>query len=162
MEFVTEKPRSITDLESFYGPPSQEGFASAVFYVKSDPQGALAGQALEIYQYFTGELWQRWGEDAWMSAWKEVYSRDDSAEKDIVKELRAIEDPDASFSVPMLLDNPADAEHARAALSVVFDNPAINELRVFNLGDGGAMSGLLVAAQNTAPDTAVFLAFLLD
>lgn len=162
MELIKEKPQSITDLETFYGPPSQAGFASAVFFVKCDARAGLTDQALEIYQYFTGELWERWGADAWMSVWKEVYSRAGSAKKDVVAELRAIKDVDVSFSVPMILDNLENAEQARDALSAVYDDPAIDELRVFNLGDGGAMSGLLVAAKNEAHDAAVFLAFLLD
>ena len=41
-------------------------------------------------------------------------------------------------------------------------DPAITELRVFNLGDGEAMSGLLVAGYRKAAAEATFLVFLLD
>jgi hypothetical protein len=36
----------------------------------------------------------------------------------------------------MILDNINDAGEARAALSAAFDDPAVTELRVFNLGAG--------------------------
>ena len=37
---------------------------------------------------------------------------------------------------------------SRAALAVAFDDPGVTELRVFDLGDGEAMSGLLVAGRH--------------
>ncbi len=43
-----------------------------------------------------------------------------------------------------------------------YDEPAMGELRVFNLGDGEAMSGLLLAARYTATGQALFLVFLMD
>ena len=43
----------------------------------------------------------------------------------------------------MILDNVDGAGAARAALADAFDVPAVTELRVFNLGDGTAMSGIL-------------------
>jgi len=60
-----------------------------------------------------------------------------------VSELRGITDPDAGRSAPMILDNVDGAGAARAALADAFDVPAVTELRVFNLGDGTAMSGIL-------------------
>jgi hypothetical protein len=47
-------------------------------------------------------------------------------------------------------------------LSAVFDDPAVTELRVFNLGDGGAMAGVLVAGRHGASGAATFLVFLMD
>ena len=38
----------------------------------------------------------------------------------------------------------------------------MTELRVFNLGDGEAMSGLLVAGRRGATGEATFLVFLMD
>jgi hypothetical protein len=38
----------------------------------------------------------------------------------------------------------------------------VSELRVFNLGDGAAMAGLLVAGRRGATGEATFLVFLLD
>ena len=56
----------------------------------------------------------------------------------------------------------AIAEAARAALSAAFDDPKVSELRVFNLGDGEAMSGLLVAGRRGASGESTFLVFLMD
>ncbi|MCB0201860.1 MAG: hypothetical protein KDI03_17475, partial [Anaerolineae bacterium] len=60
----------------------------------------------------------------------------------------------------MILDNVDNAEAARAALAAVYDDPAVTELRVYTLGDGEAMSGLLVAGRRGSEAT--FLVFLLD
>jgi len=75
--------------------------------------------------------------------------------------LRAIDDADAALSVEMILDNIDEPAAARAALAAVFDDPAMREVVVFNLGDGAAMSGVLVAGRRTTGE-AVFLLFLMD
>jgi hypothetical protein len=62
----------------------------------------------------------------------------------------------------MILDHLEGAEAARTALSNAFDEPTVTELRVFNLGDGEAMSGLLVAGRRGASGEATFLVFLMD
>lgn len=155
------KPVYVTDLEAAYGTPSQAGFGSAVFYVQMQTTDKVEQMARDKYQYFVGDLWERYGEDAWMGPWKEVYVRTSAATPDIVAELRAIEDADAALSMPMLLDNIDDAENARSTLAAAYDDPAVNEVRVFNLGDSAAMSGLLVAGRR-ATSEAIFLLFLLD
>jgi hypothetical protein len=157
----TAKPAYVTDLEAAYGPPSQAGFGSAVFYEPDTSNGDLPAWSLEKYKYFVGDLWDRYGEEAWLGPWRQVYWRPDGAVPDIVAELRAIDDADAARSVEMLLDNIADPEAARAALAAVFDDPAMREVVVFNLGDGAAMAGVLVAGRRTSGE-AVFLLFLMD
>ena len=157
-----DKPEYVTDLETAYGAPSQEGFGSAVFYEKLKATDDLKDAALAKYKYFTGELWERWGENAWMGPWKEVYARKAGARPDIVAELRGITDDDASISTPMILDSVSEAEKARAALAAAYDDPAVTELRVYNLGDGGAMSGLLVAGRRGETGETTFLVFLYD
>ena len=97
-----------------------------------------------------------------MGPWKEVYTRPTGAKADILAELRGIADPDAQNSVPMILENVDGAEQARAALAAAYDDPAVTELRVFNLGDGEAMLGLLVASRRQATGEATFLVFLMD
>ena len=156
------KPEYVTALEAAYGAPSQAGFGSAVFFEPIKAGDDLAQAALAKYKYFTGDLWERYGEDAWMGPWKEVYTRPTGAKADIVAELRGIADPDAQNSVPMILENIDGAEKARAALAAAYDDPAVTELRVFNLGDGGAMSGLLVAGRRGATGEVAFLVFLMD
>lgn len=156
------KPAYVTALEAAYGTPSQAGFGSAVFYEPMVAGDDLTEAALAKYKYFVGELWERYGEEAWMGPWKEVYARPAGARPDIVAELRGIADPAAQNSVPMILENIDGADKARAALAAAYDDPAVTELRVFNLGDGGAMSGLLVAGYRKEINEATFLVFLLD
>jgi hypothetical protein len=156
------KPAYVIDLEAAYGPPSQVGFGSAVFYEPDARIGDLAAWALEKYKFFTGDLWERYGEEAWLGPWKEVYARPAGVEPDIVAELRGIEDADAANSAPMILDVVEDAARARSALAAAFDDPAVSELRVFNLGDGEAMSGILVAGYRAGTGEAAFLVFLMD
>jgi hypothetical protein len=156
------KPKSVTELEAIYGAPSQAAFGSAVFYEKLKNTDDLEQVALEKYRYFTGDLWERYGEEAWIGPWKAVYARVGDARHDIVAELRSIKDPDAALSVPMILENIEGAEKARLALSAVYDDPSLTELQVYNLGDGEAMSGLLIAGRNMESGEMVFLVFLLD
>jgi hypothetical protein len=47
-------------------------------------------------------------------------------------------------------------------LSAAFDIPALTELVVYNVGDGGAMSGLLVAGRRAETGESTVLVFLLD
>ena len=157
----TARPQVVTDLEAAYGAPSQAGFGSAVFYEPRPADGDLEQAALAKYKYFVGDLWERYGEEAWMGPWKQVYTRQTGAKPDIVAELRGIADRDARQSVTMILDGVDDAEHARAALAAAFDDPAVIELAAYTLGDGAAMAGILVAGRrDDGADT--FLVFLLD
>ena len=157
-----EKPDEVAALEAAYGVPSQEGFGSAVFYQLLPAATGIEKAALARYRYFTGELWDRYGEEAWMGPWREVYRRQGNTKADIVNELRGIQDRDARQSATVILDDVDDPDKARAALAAVFDDPALTELVVYTLGDGGAMSGLLVAGRKAATSEAVFLVFLLD
>lgn len=153
----------VEKLETAYGPPSQKGFGGAVFHEVLQPADDLATAALAKYRHFVGRLWSRFGEQAWMGPWREVYARPSGAGRDIVAELRGIEDAEAKRSVDLLLDAMENAAEARAALAVAFDDPAEKELRVFNIGDGAAMSGLLVAGRRAAAgDGATYVIVLMD
>ena len=154
-------PDAVAALQAAYGAPSQAAFGSAVFYAAQTGDADLEALALEKYKFFAGDLWGRYGAAAWMGPWRQVYTRPAGAAPDIVAELRAIDDFDASLSVPMILDAVDGAEQARAALAAVYDDPGMSEVAVFTLGDGGAMSGLLIAGRR-ATGEAVFLVFLLD
>ena len=155
------QPDYVAALEAAYGAPSRAGFGSAVFHEEAGEGEALEEAALAKYRYFVGELWGRYGEDAWMGPWKEVYVRE-AGTPGVVAELRGIADPDARRSVPLLLDAREGADQARAALAAAYDDPAVTELRVFNLGDGGQMSGLLIAGRRAGPGEATFLVLLMD
>jgi hypothetical protein len=149
-------------LEAAYGPPSQAGFGSAIFYVQRQDPGDLAQAAQAQYRYFVGELWARYGEDAWMGSWQQVYTRPAGAKREIVAELRAIKDRTAVQSVELLLDEVADPQNARQTLSTAFDDPAVTDLSVFKIGDGAALAGILLAARREAAGETVMLIFLLD
>ena len=156
-----EKPAYVTGLEQAYGPPSQEGFGAAVFFEVADESDDLAALALKVYRHFTGELWERWGEAAWMTPWKEVYTRKKGTNRDVASEVRGIDDPDASISVPLVLETMADPESAVKALSIAYDAPDVADFRVFTIGDGNAMSGLLLAGRRENGE-ATFLTVLMD
>jgi hypothetical protein len=154
-------PSYVIELEKAYGAPSQAGFGSAVFFEVLPAVADLSTAALAKYRHFVGPLWERRGEQAWMGPWHEVYVRKDSGQRDVVSELRNIGDASARLSVPMILDVVEAAENARTALSRAFDDAAVTELRVFNIGDGAAMSGLLIAGRRGNGET-VQLVFLMD
>ena len=156
-----KKPLYIHDLETVYGPPSQNAFGSAVFYENRMTEN-LNQESLEKYRYFVGELWNRFGEDAWMGMWKEVYKRKQNIENDIVKELNNITDQDTRVSVPIFLEGIENSMDAQKALAAAFDDPAVTELTVHNIGDGAAMSGLLITAFRKKTGDATFIIFLMD
>ena len=158
----TTKPAYAVDLEKAYGEPSQAAFGSAVFYAKLKPDAYLEKEALDKYKYFVGEQWDRLGGDqAWLGTWKKVYSRKSETDRDVVKELRGIRDISAANSVPMILDVVEGAANAVNALSAAYDHPSVVDFNVYNIGDGGAMSGLLLAGRRANGET-TFLVFLLD
>lgn len=159
---MPQTPDYLTRLEAAYGAPSQEGFGSAVFHGNLRDTDDLTQAALAQYRTFVGKLWERYGEAAWLGPWREVYARRPGAKADIAAELRGIADRDAQLSVPMILDSIEGAETARAALSAAFDDPAVTELRAFNLGDDEAMSGIPVAGRRGASGETTFLVFLMD
>ncbi len=53
------KPPYVADLEAAYSAPSQAGFGSAIFFTEIGPAVGLEQTALEVYQFFVGDLWQR-------------------------------------------------------------------------------------------------------
>ena len=89
-------------------------------------------------------------------------SRSTPARRAFVSELRAINDRTAALSVELLLDEVDDPPTAQQALSSAFDDPAVTDLAVFQIGDGAALSGLLVAGRRAATGETVMLVFLLD
>jgi hypothetical protein len=159
-----EKPAYVLALESAYGVPSQAAFGSAVFFDHTDPardSADMESLAKRYYRHFTGTKWDEWGEAAWMTAWKEVYARKPGAVGTVIEELKNINDLNASLSVPMILTVVDQAKQAVQALSGAFDEPNVIDFHVYTIGDGGAMSGLLLAGERNNRD-AIFLVFLMD
>jgi hypothetical protein len=155
------KPEYVASLEAAYGTPSQTGFGSVVFHAEIGPADDLEQTALEAYRRFVGGNWERFGAAAWLSGWKRVYARMAGSTRDIVAELRSIADPGARLSVPMILDVVENAEAARHALSAAYDDAAVADLEVYTVGDGAAMSGILIAGRRETGE-ATFVVFLMD
>lgn len=154
------RPTYVGELEAAYGPPSESGWGSAVFY---EPRAGepLAALAKRTYRTFVGEKWKRFGEAAWMGPWKEAYRRPAGAVHDIAAELGALTAAPTSMQVDLLLNPSEGVEAARRALAGAFDAPDVAELCAWDVGDGGAMSGLLLAGRRDNGETIV-LVLLMD
>jgi hypothetical protein len=151
----------VIDLQSVYGVPNQAGFGSAVFDARIEPGSALEAVARDCYQHFVGKLWEKYGESAWMSTWKQVFDRPNGIQPDILAELRTIADMPSSEYLPiLLLTETNDNDHAQQALAAVFNDPQITELKVFSIGDGAAMSGLLLAGSRATGETTILVSLL--
>lgn len=135
----------IEALQKVYGKASNTGFGSAVFYALPKQEKKLALIALENYKYFLGEKWNKESEPAWMSGWKLVYERNPGTKADILTELGNIKDADAKRSVPLLTELIENATEGKAALEAAFNHPNVSMLEVFSVGDGEAMSGLMIS-----------------
>ena len=61
----------------------------------------------------------------------------------------------------MILDDIENAKEAKAALAGAYDAKVVVDLRTYNIGDGEAMSGLLIAGQRDNGEV-TFLVFLMD
>jgi hypothetical protein len=82
--------------------------------------------------------------------------------RDSVAELSGIEDAETRNAVPMITEVIENSQAVRQALAAAFDHPRVTELLVFNIGDGQALSGLLVAARSGDSGETVMLVFLMD
>jgi hypothetical protein len=153
------RPDYVQALEEKFGAPNRNGFGSTVLFGTAASRDDLVRLAGEAYRYFVGDLWDRWGEAAWMGAWRLVFERTTS--RDVVSELSKLSDPQARSSADVILNGTEDPNSSSAVLAEAFDHPTVEELLVYNIGDGGAMSGLLVAARRKDGEAA-FLVFLMD
>ena len=160
------RPEWVQELERVFGAPNQAAFGTAVFFeVLSDhiaepDHEALEQRALAWYQFFCGGAWKKFGPDHWLGTWRIVYTRsDDSAS--VIDELSNLEDRSARSSGSAMLDGHEDSQKAKQALKQAFDAPTIDELQIYGIGDGDAMSGILIAGRRADGESA-FVTFLLD
>lgn len=133
-------------LEKVYGKASDAGFGSAVFHESADKNTAADSIAQKHYQRFLGSKWTRNGETPWLKTWKVVYARPGNQKGDILRELASVADPDARISIPLLTELIEHADAGRDALVAAFNHAEVKQLCVCNIGDGEAMSGILVTA----------------
>lgn len=155
------KPTYVTAMEAAYGAPSQSGFGSAVFFEPEAEEADLEALAKMTYQHFVGDLWEEWGAEVWLSPWREAYRRPEKGKHEIVAELQSVQDSSFHMQVDVVLHVVEDPERAREALVRAYDAPEVEELRAYLIGDGEAMSGLLLAGRRINGE-ATFLVFLLD
>jgi hypothetical protein len=159
-------PGWVEELQRAFGGPSQAGFGTAVFFERatadSSPAGdeSLDSRARQWYQFFCGPLWEKYGPDCWLGDWQAVHTRS-AEDASILDELASLADPQARMSGDTMLTGHAEPEVARAALQQAFDGPAMQVLQIFRIGDGSAMSGILIAGRRHAGESA-FVTFLLD
>ncbi|MEW9838609.1 hypothetical protein [Mesorhizobium marinum] len=156
---INPKPAYVLDLERSFGGPSESGFGSAVFTSSSSSSQELEARAFEVYRHFVGPLWDRWGETAWKGNWRLAYRR--AGVGNIIAELGSLTDPDATSTARLMLEGTEDPTAAKAAVVLAFDDSAIVDLMIFNLGDGAAISGLLIGARRQNGET-TFLVTLMD
>lgn len=152
---------AVTVLQEIYGAPSQAGFGSAVFSDRLAPDTSLNAAALQYYRYFVGDRWAQFGEQAWLARWRLVYTRPAAAVPNIVAELQNLADAEALRSTDLILEFIPDPVAGKQALAAVYDDPAVQQLMVYTVGDGAAMSGLLIAGE-TNEGIAIALIVLLD
>ncbi|MEZ6007322.1 MAG: hypothetical protein R3F05_06075 [Planctomycetota bacterium] len=153
-------PAYASTLQSIYGEPSSGAWGSAVFHAAMPSGASLEDAAFATYRTFVGPAWERFGAEAWTGGWQRVHERPAAGPRDLIAELRAIEDREVRMAVPMVIDDHEQAEAGRAALAAAFDDPAVTELLVHHTGDGEAMSGFAVSALRDG--AATHLLFLLD
>ena len=156
------KPYYVVALERAFGEPSQSAFGSATFFVPAAKQSqSLEVDAAAIYRHFIGEAWERLGETNWLNEWSCVYVRQQNSSLGIVVEMKSINDREARQSIGLLLENTEDSIASSDAIQTAFDHALVSELRIYKIGDGSALSGILIAARLL--DTgSLFLALLMD
>lgn len=157
----TQQANRTAALRAIFGPPSQLGFGSAVFAERVDQPQDLEAVAKRCYRHFLGKKWAAAGESVWMAPWQRVYTRPSNLRPAILAELHSIQNPAVRSSISMLLDGHDTPEAARQALSTVYDDAAMETVEVYTLGDGAALSGVLIVGR-TRSGAATLLAFLMD
>ncbi len=149
-------------LQKIYGGPDVHGMGSSVTHVVLGPEERLEDVARKRYQAFCGEIWERFGPENWLGQWAEVYRRPTGQAGNIIEELKGLSEHPDNLSASMILDNIDEAEAGHAALAEVFNDPAMEQLCIYRLGDGDAYSGLLIAGQRGGGEPATLLTFLMD
>lgn len=147
-------------LQEQFGGPSQSAWGSAVFLGQLYDPSDLDRYALATYRSFIGELWDRFGEDAWMCRWRRVHVRRGAG--DLLHEIETSKSRTVKSATDLLLNNNGSSgNQARAAICAAFDDAATDVVHVYEIGDGAAYSGLLIAARRSTGETAI-LAFVMD
>ena len=159
---ASRMPDTFNDLEVPFGGPSDDAFGSAVFRRPMPPGVDIESLARAVYRDFVGELWDRFGPDVWLGEWAELVARGAAAQGLVLDLLASISDPAGQSAADMLVNGAQDPDAAKTALVNAFDRTAVSELRAFRIGDGAAMSGLVIAGRDDETGEAAFVVFLMD
>ncbi|MGC9524506.1 MAG: hypothetical protein ACP5D7_03095 [Limnospira sp.] len=162
MPLSPDIPQYAQDLMDFYSPPRQDARGVGIFYEQIQPEADLEKMARHHYQYFVGEQWDRHS-DAWMRPWKLIYQRARDIDPCFVAEITAAatlagEKHQNLFS-KFLNINPDDYVQAYTVLQTAFDSPEVEDFRVYTIGDGEVVEGLLAISHRRNGETVIF-AFL--
>ncbi|WP_017303670.1 hypothetical protein [Spirulina subsalsa] len=165
MSLSPKIPPYAQDLMNFYSPPNQDGWGVVVFYEQTPPDGDLEALALAQYQYFVGGSHLEFMR--WKPQWKLIYERTPDCEPNIRQELNAatwVAGLDYEDRIANQLNYDYDSEenvYAPKVLAVGFNSPQAQDFRVYTLGDGEVMEGLLAISRRRNGET-LTLAFLKD
>jgi hypothetical protein len=142
---ITNAPL-LTELERVFGKASAAGFGSAVFHGQAKPTETSASIAWEHFKSFLGPKWTPERQKAWEGGWKLLYTRPAAAEGNIMAELGSISDPEGKRAIPLLTELIEDADTAKKALTAAFNHADVRQLSMHHLGDGEAISGIMISA----------------
>lgn len=134
----------VTALEKVFGKASDAGFGSAVFAEPTGQSSSCDEMALKHYTAFLGPKWTA-SEASWKSGWKKIYARTAGTKGDILTELASLSGAEAKNVTPLLTELIDDAAAAKAALAAAFNHPDVQALSIHHLGDGEAMSGIMIS-----------------
>lgn len=159
---ATQRPAYVSALEASYGAPSEAGFGSSVFFVPGPMDRDLEEVAKHYYQHFVGK--QRWDPSAaerWLGQWREVYRRTPGATSPgICAELRTLDDREARMQGDLILNVGENPEAARKALEQAYDSSEVADLRMYMIGDGEAMSGMMLIGVRKSGEATVLIVLM--
>ena len=113
------------------------------------------------YRYFVGHAWEEFGEENWTKTWAESYLRPSGKHPGILQEMAQLKEHPIALAASQVTENHDDPKGASEALSDVFDAASICEVRLYNIGDTEAITGVLIAALSSS-GRGIALVFLMD
>lgn len=162
MPLSPDIPQYVRDLMDFYSPPRQDARGVAIFYEHIQPGSDLEAVARHHYRYFVGEQWERRPE-AWMRPWKLIYRRARDIDPCFVAEITAAAtlagEKHQNLFPKFLKINPGDYVRAYTVLKAAFDSPEVEDFRVYSIGDGEVLEGLLAISPRRNGETVIFAFF---
>lgn len=169
-------PQYVLDLIDLYGPPTQKVWHSAVFYEKVEPDTDLDSLALRYCQYISRCSDAEFPNSPWFQSWQRIYQRPTHRPPNFFRDLREAliaggldyEDRIASDLEIYLYDKSLmndlyreDNAAKQGILAAAFDASEVDDFRVYTIGDGEVLEGLLIVAGRSKGEV-VILATMSD